>query len=136
LGFQAYLGSLCETIGSMTMRLCRNQRWLRFLEKYNLAPMKYQLEKIEIRSYPVNTSHSSVSGVLDQIFPEAGFYVHQRTGPYDLLYQEDENTRLSKKTDEIRDVLEESTTRSNNELRKIALNLQNELEDIKRRLNR
>ncbi|CAF1531783.1 unnamed protein product, partial [Adineta steineri] len=39
-------------------------------------------------------------------------------------------------SDEIKETLEESTTKTNNELRKIALDLQNELEDIKRKLTK
>ncbi len=120
-------------------------------------PMKYQLEQLEIRSYPVNISRglaaayystsatrtereqnvlSPIFGVYDQINPETGFYVHQHTVQNESLFNEDDNTRLSKKTDEIRDALEESTIRTNNDLRKIATDLQNELEDIKRQLVR
>jgi len=124
--------------------------------------MKYQLEKLEIRSNPVSIPHRTgtpnistlVTGVrrqqnmarsslssstdgFDQVHPETGFYIHRRTIKNNsLFYDDDENIRLSKKTDEIRDALDESTLRINNELRKVALDLQNELEDIKRRLIR
>ncbi len=124
--------------------------------------MKYQLDKLEIRSQPVNVPHrhntshnselgtgtrsqesifssslSSATDVLDQVHPETGFYIHYRTvGNKSVFDDGDESNRLSKKTDEIRDALDESTLRINNELRKVALDLQNELEDIKRRLIR
>ncbi len=160
MGFQAYLGGFCEIIGSTTMRLCKNEKWVDFLKRFNIAPMKYQLEKLEIRSYLVNVPHnflatyysSSVtrarreqdlvqqsslfprSDVFDQVHPETGFYVHRYTVQNDSLFNEDDSTRSLKKTDEVRDALEESAVRTNNELRKVALDLQNELEDIKRRL--
>ncbi len=161
MGFQARLSALCEAIGSITMRLSKNEKWLQFLKKINIMPMKYQLEQLEIRSYPVNISRSLAAAhyltsmtqaereqnvlhpelsptfdLFDQIHPETGFYVHQHTVQNDSLFNEDDNTRLSKKTDEIRDALEESTIRTNNDLRKIVTNLQNELEDIKRQLVR
>ncbi len=160
MGFQAYLGGFCEIIGSTTMRLCKNEKWVDFMKRFNIAPMKYQLEKLEIRSYLVNVPHnflatyysSSVtrarreqdlvqqsslfprSDVFDQVHPETGFYVHRYTVQNDSLFNEDDSTRSLKKTDEVRDALEESAVRTNNELRKVALDLQNELEDVKRRL--
>ena len=121
--------------------------------------MKYQIENLEIRSQPVNisrsliTSHYStlVTGAQteqsfvhpsllpttdghDQVYIETGFYMHRRTVQDDSIFKEDENIRLSRKTDELRDSIEESTVRTNIELRKIALDLQNESEDIKRQL--
>ncbi len=143
------------------MRLCKNEKWVHFLKRFNLVPMKYQLEKLEIRSYPVNIPHNFLAtifssavtrarceqdvvqpslfprpDVFDQVHPETGFYVHRSIVQNDSLFNEDDNTRLLKKTDEVRDALEESAVRTNNELRKVALDLQNELEDIKRRLVR
>jgi hypothetical protein len=136
------------------MRLSKNKNWIKFLRKLNLFQMKYQLEKLEIRSQPVNILRNSTLGFvgtrnqqnivhsssssINEIYPETGFYIHRRTiGDLNSLFNDDDdNNRLTKKTDEIKDTLDESTLRINNELRKIALDLQNELEDIKRRLIR
>jgi hypothetical protein len=132
-------------------------------EKLNILPVKYHLRKLEIRSSKISIQHSlnpsyfsplitqikheptlfqrSTSaastgsiGIFDEVQTETGYFYHHDTVRDDSLFNEDENTRLIKKTDEIRDAIEESGTRANIELRKIALSLQNELEDIKRRL--
>lgn len=141
LGFQAYLGALCETISLINIRLFQNEKWLNFLEKLNLIPIKYQLKKLDMRSYPVRiphhigTSQNSFNGI-DEIYPETGFYIHNKTLQNNFLFETDENTRLSNETNDLKDVLEESNIRVNNELRKAVLILQNELEDIKRQLMR
>lgn len=163
LGFQARLGGFCETVGTIIRQLAKNERLVDFWEKLNLFPLKYHLRKLEIRSYPVSipqnshtsqltpmssrsrregftfsrsisTSSSATAGLYDEVHTETGYYYHHDVTRNDSLFNEEENTRLLKKTDEIRDVVEESGARTNNELRKVALSLQNELEDIKRRL--
>ncbi|CAF1281745.1 unnamed protein product [Rotaria magnacalcarata] len=165
LGFQAHLGGLSETFGNIASRLCRNARFMNIWEKSNIFPIKYHLRKLEIRSIDINVPHSINStlfvptsprkrreatmhtqsivstsptpmGIFEQVKTETGYYYHQDITRNDSLFDEDENTRLIRKTDEIRDAVEESGIRTNNEIRKIALSLQNELEDIKRRLIR
>ncbi|CAF1307425.1 unnamed protein product [Rotaria sordida] len=94
------------------------------------------------RREPVILHHSVSSssslpaniGIFEQIQTETGYYFHQDIIRNDSLFNEEENTRLLRKTDDIRDAVEESGIRTNNEIRKVALSLQNELEDIKRRL--
>ncbi|CAF3155589.1 unnamed protein product [Rotaria socialis] len=165
LGFQAHLGGLCETFGNIMSRLCRNARYMNIWEKSNIFPIKHDLRKLEIRSIVINVPNSVNStlfapispqkrrgaamhtqsivstsptpmGIFEQIQTETGYYYHQDVTRNDSLFNEDENTRLIRKTDDIRDAVEESGIRTNNEIRKIALSLQNELEDIKRRLIR
>ncbi|CAF3890334.1 unnamed protein product [Adineta steineri] len=158
LGFQAYLGGFCETIGSITMKLSRNRKWSYLLSKTNMMLMKYQLEKLHITSDPVSIPYHSSASLsnmqiaheqnpersavmsmnerFEQVRPQTGYYVLYQTVRNTSLYHEDENMILSRKNDEIKDTLEESTTKTNNELRKIALDLQNELEDIKRKLTK
>jgi hypothetical protein len=163
LGFQARLGGFCETVGSIIRQCSKNARLMKYWEKLNLIPVKYHLRKLEIRSFKIDIPHSvnpsyfsplttstrheqglfhrssslasSASvGIFEQVQTETGYFYHHDTIRDDSLFNEEENTRLIKKTDEIRDAIEESATRANNEMRKIALSLQNELEDIKRRL--
>ena len=164
LGFQARLGGFCETVGTIIRQLSKNAQFMNFWEKLNLIPLKYHLRKLEIRYYPINIPHylnptyfsslaplarregislpqPSVSssssagvGVFEQVHTETGYYYHHDTTRDDSLFNEEENTRLLRKTEEIRDAIEESGTRTYNEMRKMALSLQNELEDIKRRL--
>ncbi|UJR32325.1 hypothetical protein I4U23_019789 [Adineta vaga] len=163
LGFQSRLGGFCETVGTIIRQLSRNVRFMSFWEKLNLIPLKYHLRKLEIRSHPINIPHNlnptylsslttltrrdglilpqSISsssapavGVFEQVHTETGYFYHHDTTRDDSLFNEEENTRLVRKTEEIRDAIEESGTRTYNEMRKMALSLQNELEDIKRRL--
>ncbi|CAF3261536.1 unnamed protein product, partial [Rotaria sp. Silwood2] len=162
LGFQARLGGFCETIGNIIRKLFKNVRLMNFWEELNLIPIKYHLRKLEIRSYVTNIPHNthptyfsplsplkrrepiifhqSISsslgniGIFEQIQTETGYYYHQDITRNDSLFNEEEHTRLVRKTDDIRDAIEESGIRTNNEMRKLALSLQNELEDIKRRL--
>lgn len=163
LGFQAHLGGFCETVGTIIRQLSKNTRLLNFWEKLNLFTLKYHLRKLEIRSYAVTIPHnlhssqltplssrsrregftfsrsissssSNTAGLFEEVHTETGYYYHHDTTRDDSLFNDEENTRLLKKTDEIRDVVEDSGARTNNELRKVALSLQNELEDIKRRL--
>jgi hypothetical protein len=133
---------------------------MNFWEKLNLIPFKYHLRQLEIRSYPINIPHTlnptylpsltrrdgvlfpqsmsssstTTMGIFEQVHTETGYFYHHDTTRDDSLFNEEENTRLIRKTDEIRDTIEESGSRTNNEMRKMALSLQNELEDIKRRL--
>ncbi|UJR20085.1 hypothetical protein I4U23_023217 [Adineta vaga] len=150
LGFQAYLGGFCETIGSITMKLCKNRKWHDFLKRIYLIRPKYHLEKLHVTSDLVNIPHristlslmiptdhfSAISRprIFEQVHPQMAFYIHCQAARNTCLSHTDETMILSKTNDEIRDTLEESVIRTNNELRKIALNLQNELEDIKRRI--
>jgi hypothetical protein len=83
-----------------------------------------------------SSSAAAAAGIFEQVHTETGYFYHHDTARNDSLFKEEENTRLLKKTDEIRDMIEESGSRTNNEMRKMALSLQNELEDIKRRLIR
>jgi len=165
LGFQAHLGGFCETSGRIIRQLSKNVRFMNFWEKLNLVPFKYNLRNLEIRSNPVNIPHnlhptyfsplipqarrenvviprsissssSTAVGIFEQVHTETGYFFHHDTARDDTLFNEEENTRLLKKTDEIRDTIEESGLRTNNEMRKMALSLQNELEDIKRKLIR
>ncbi|CAF1472108.1 unnamed protein product [Adineta steineri] len=158
LGFQAYLGGFCETIGSITIELSTNRIWRCFLSKIHMMITKYQVEKLHITSDPVNIPYygiassfniqvaheqnpeflavMSINEGFEQVRPQTGYYVHHQTVQNTSLYHEDENMILARKNDEIKDALEESTTKINNELRKIALDLQNELEDIKRKLTK
>ncbi len=124
--------------------------------------MKYHIGKLEIRSLAINIPHSlhplhftslkpqarregiihpqsessstATIGIFEQVYTETGYFYHHDTTRNDSLFNEEEHTRLLKRTDEIRDAIEESAIRTNNEMRKIALSLQNELEDIKRKL--
>ena len=148
-------------MGTIIRQLSKNARCTSFWEKLNLIPVKYHLRKLEIRYLPINIPHylsathfvaltpltrregislpqpsgsTSTSGLFEQVQTETGYYFHHDTTRDDSLFNEEENTRLVKKTDEIRDAIEESGTRTYNEMRKMALSLQNELEDIKRRL--
>lgn len=164
LGFQARLGGLCETVGTIIRQLSKNAQFMTFWEKFKLIPLKYHLQKLEIRCFPINIPHylnpshfvaltplvrregisipqpsasastSATMGLFEQVFTETGYYFHHDTTRDDSLFNEEENTRLVRKTEEIRDAIEESGTRTYNEMRKMALSLQNELEDIKRRL--
>lgn len=164
MGFQAYLGGICETIGTMMRQLSKNKSFMNFRRKLKFIPIKYDLNKLEIRSYTVNiphhlhstnqqkeheltmvsptqTSSSSSSsktsiGVFEEVNTEIGYFYYDDDDSVrdDSLFTEDENTRLLKKTDEIRDLIEESVIKANNESRKVALSLLNELQDIKRRL--
>ena len=163
LGFQAHLGGFCETVGTIIRQLSRNVRLMSFREKLNIFPLKYHLRKLVIRSHPVivpNSSHSNqavsstprsrreglgfsrsmsnasstTASLYEEVHPETGYYYHRDTTRNDSLFNDEDNRRLLKKTDEVRDAVEESGARTNNELRKVALSLQNELEDIKRRL--
>ena len=152
LGLQVYLGGFCETIGSIIMKICQNPKWHYVLKILDSMGPKYQLEKLRIISNPVDISYPiieveqneslqhplvlSMNERLQQVYPQTGFYIHHRTVRNPSLFYGEENTILLKKSDEVKDIVEESSTRTNNELRKLALNLQNELEDIKRRLNR
>ncbi|CAF3350731.1 unnamed protein product, partial [Rotaria sp. Silwood2] len=81
-----------------------------------------------------SSSSSTVIGIFEQIQTETGYYYHQNTTRDDSLFNEEQSTRFLKKIDDVRDTIEESGIRTNNEIRKIALDLQNELEDIKRKL--
>ncbi|CAF3525034.1 unnamed protein product [Rotaria sp. Silwood1] len=162
LGFQARLGGFCETIGNIIRKLARNVRLMNFWEQLNLFPLKYHLRKLEIRSYVTNIPHNihsiyfspltplrrrehilfhpSISssppniGIFEEVQTETGYYYHQDITRNNSLFNEEEHTRLLRKTDDIRDAIEETGIRTNNEIRKVALSLQNELEDIKRRL--
>ncbi|CAF0925491.1 unnamed protein product [Adineta steineri] len=163
LGFQARLGGFCETVGTIIRQLSKNVKIMNLWEKFNLIPLKYHLRKLEIRSFPINIPHnlnpsnfsqlapltrregvafpqsissssSTTMGIFEQVHTETGYFYHHDTTRDDSLFNDEENTRLIKKTDELRDAIEESGIRTNNELRKMTLSLQNELEDIKRRL--
>ena len=162
LGFQANLGAVCETIGTFTRRLSRNNRFMQFWRRLNLVPFKYHFNDLEIRfqqinivnnlnpslfsplslrggerlalPQPTSSMASSSVGLFEQVNLETGYYYHRDTTRDRSLFNEDENTRLLRRTDEIRDLVEDVNTRTNNEMRKIATGLQNELEDIKRRL--
>jgi hypothetical protein len=162
LGFQAYLGAVCEMIGTLTRRLSRNNRFMRFWRRLNLIPLKYHFNDLEIRFQQINIPHNlnpsfffpmatrkgerlalprptssvatSSAGLLEQVTTETGYYYHRDTTRDRSLFNEEESTRLLRRTDEIRDLIEDVNTRTNNELRKMATGLQSELEDIKRRL--
>ena len=162
LGFQAYVGAVCETIGTFTRRLSRNQRFIQFWRRLNLVPFKYHFNDLEIRFQQINIVNnlnpsffspittrkgerlalpqltssmaSSSVGLFEQVNTETGYYYHRDTTRNHSFFNEEGNTRLLRRTDEIRDLIEDVNTRTNNELRKIATGLQNELEDIKRRL--
>lgn len=163
LGFQARLGGLCDTFGGITQSLLRNQKFMKIWEKLKLTPVKYDLRKLEICEkdvYIPQNIHPTIfspliprirrdgvlfdqsipsastgnTGLFEKVVTETGYFHHHDTARDDTLFNEEEHKRLLKKTDEIRDTIEESGIRTNHELRKVALSLQNELEDIKRRL--
>ena len=87
-----------------------------------------------VPSQSISSSASTAVGIFEQVNTETGYYYHQDTMRDNSFFNDDENTRLLKRTDEIRDAIEESNIRTNNEMRKMALGLRNELEDVKRRL--
>ena len=82
----------------------------------------------------MSSASSTIASFYKEVYPETGYYYNRDTTRNDSLFNDEDNRRLLKKTDEVRDAVEESGARTNNELRKVALSLQNELEDIKRRL--
>lgn len=163
LGFQAYLGAFCETIGTLTRRLAHNERFLRMSHRLNILPFRYHFNDLEIRRHTVNIPHhpcpahfapltpertdrtilphsvsslsSNTVGIFDQVITETGYYYHRNTTRDHNLFIEEANVRLLKRTEELKDLIEESNSRTNNEMRKIALALQNELKDIQRRLS-
>jgi hypothetical protein len=130
---------------------------MRFSKRLNLIPFKYHFNDLEIRPQAMNLPHYlhpsfysrsgrtvlpfgrsssqiTTAGIFDQVITETGYYYQHETMRNDSYFDEHENTRLLRRTDEIRDLIEEANIRSNNELRKIAVELQTELEDVKRRL--
>ena len=162
LGFQAYVGAVCEAIGTLTRRLSRNNRLMQIWRRLNLIPIKYHFNDLEIRFQQINIPHnlnpsffapistlkgerlalpqplssmaSASVGLFEQVTTETGYYYRRDMTRDRSLFNEEESTRLLRRTDEIRDLIEEVNTRTNNELRKIATGLRSELEDIKRRL--
>ncbi|CAF1441297.1 unnamed protein product, partial [Didymodactylos carnosus] len=144
LGLQAKLGGVCETIGKTTLRLCRNATVNRINEKMVLFHTKYHLWKVEIRSTQVNMPPSVYTWSIprmngtdtgrESVHCETGYYRHTVNIRDDTLFKDNETVRLMKKTDEVKEVLEESAIRTNNELRKFALALQMEIEDMLKRL--
>jgi hypothetical protein len=101
-----------------------------------ISPLNRREGLICPQSTASSSTASTTVGIFEQVHTETGYYYHHDTTRDDSLFKEDDNTRLLKKTDEIRDAIEESGTRTNNEMRKVTSSLQNELEDIKRRLIR
>ncbi|CAF1358986.1 unnamed protein product [Rotaria sp. Silwood1] len=162
LGFQAHVGGLCETIGNIMRRFSKNARLLNFWERLTGTSVKYDLHELEIRSYIINIPHnlnrsysslvtprknrerirghrsvsssSTTIGIFEQVETETGYYYHEDTTHDDSLFKEEQSAHFLKKTDDLRDTIEETGIRSNNEIRKMASSLQKELEDIKRRL--
>jgi hypothetical protein len=100
----------------------------------SITPLSRREGLVCPQSKSSSSSSSTTVGKFEQVYTETGYFYHHDTTRDDSLFNEEDNTRLLKKTDEIRDAIEESGIRTNNEMRKVTLSLQNELEDIKRRL--
>ena len=162
LGFQAYFGAFCETIGTVIRRLSRNNRWLVFWRRVRMFPSRYHLNDLEIRCESVvisqhlnptfyspisadkqqrfvlpqwsSTASTNNVGTIEEVKTQTGYYYHDHEddGQDQNAFQDDEQNRLIRRTDEIRDLIEESTTRIHSEIRKVVVEIQDELEDIKR----
>ena len=83
---------------------------------------------------PVTTRHPRHNQNRDFVTCEIGFYRHHIDRAGEPLLQENDQVRLMRKTDELRDVFEKANARVHHELRKLTMSLQSDFDEIKRKL--
>lgn len=151
LGLQAKFGILCETCSRIVLALSKHSYFLHF---QSYASQKYYLWKLELRKSHVDLPQAlnedrSTTGTStttrrsrnesryskrDHVTCEVGYYRHHFDRAGELLLQDNEHMRLVHKVDELRDVFERANTRFHNELRKLTITLQSDLDEIKKKL--
>lgn len=162
LGFQAHLAFFCEIIGNMIRQVHLNNKFLVCWKRIQVLFSRYDMNDLEIRRQSINIFHhlnptffvplssqrddrfimpewsllsqTSNAGLLEQVDTETGFYYSDYRNTHDdrKLFQDDDQTCLLKRTDELRDLIEESNSRIHSEIKKVALSIQTELEDMKK----
>ena len=80
---------------------------------------------------PRSSKHHSAR---EYVTCEVGYYRQHIDRAGEPLLQENDHTRLMRKTDELRDVFEKANARVHHELRKLTMSLQSDFDEIKRKL--
>ncbi|CAF0993111.1 unnamed protein product [Didymodactylos carnosus] len=136
LSLQAKLGILCEIFSKIILKLSKHSTPITFSgnnesKGQSLLGFKYHLWKLELCTYDVKINDK------ETVTCEVGYYRHRSKMEKmynETLFEENDHQKWLKKTDELKECLEDSTLRTHNELRKLTVELQTDFEDIKRRL--
>ncbi|CAF0923120.1 unnamed protein product [Adineta steineri] len=159
LGLQAKFGLLCETCSRLVLALSKRSFFPRFQNRVTQIHgiKKYYLWKLELRTPRVDLPQSTIvlpyrnsnnqlqsniqssrsskhHSTREFVTCEIGYYRHHIDRAGEPLLQENDHTRLMRKTDELRDVFEKANARVHNELRKLTMSLQSDFDEIKRKL--
>lgn len=162
LGLQAKFGLLCETCSRLVLALSKRSFFPHFQNRMTQlhAIRKYHLWKLELRTTRVDLPQSTIvlpfanlgqpptpsnAGTVstrpsrhhqnrEYVTCEVGYYRHHMDRAGEPLLQENDQVRLMRKTDELRDVFEKANARIHHELRKLTMSLQSDFDEIKRKL--
>lgn len=159
LGLQAKFGLLCETCSRLVLAMAKHSFFPSFQRHVTQIHgiKKYYLWKLELRTPRVDLPQSTIvlpfrnlnnhqiqsnipsirsskHTTKEHVTCEVGYYRHHIDRAGEPLLQENDHTRLMRKTDELRDVFEKANTRIHNELRKLTLSLQSDFDEIKKNL--
>ena len=145
LVLQAKFGLLCELCSRITLSLARRTsfpsfRWYKTTQ-YELWKLDLRHQRIE--SPPMQTMterpQSSTRSAKhhsnrDEIQCETGYYRDHIDRAGHLLLDENDQIRLMRKTDELRDCFEKANARVYHELRRLIISFQSEFDEIKRKI--
>ncbi|CAF1138233.1 unnamed protein product, partial [Adineta ricciae] len=159
LGLQAKFGLLCETCSRLVLALSKRSFFPRFQNHVTQIHgiKKYYLWKLELRTprvdlpqstivLPYRNSNNQLQSTIQSarshkhhatrefVTCEVGYYRHHIDRAGEPLLQENDHTRLMRKTDELRDVFEKANARVHHELRKLTMSFQSDFDEIKRKL--
>lgn len=161
LGLQAKFGLLCETCSRLVLAMSKHSFFPCFQRRLTHVQgiKKYYLWKLELRTPRVDLPQQTIvlpfrnfnnhqiqsnlapirnskhhSSTKEYVTCEVGYYRHHIDRAGEPLLQENDHIRLMRKTDELRDVFEKANARIHNELRKLTISLQSDLDEIKRKL--
>ena len=143
LVLQAKFGLLCELCSRLVFALSK-QSCLSCI--YVRRFMNYYLWKLELRTVRVDlpvsqTDHRHASNrsskhhsPRDAVVCQTGYYRHHIDRSGQELFEDNDQKRLIRKTDELRDVFEKANAHIHHELRKLFISFQTEFDEIKRKL--
>lgn len=159
LGLQAKFGLICETCSRLVLALSkrsffprfqRGQTQIRGLKKYYLWKLELRTPRVDLPQSTIILPYRNFNNQLQSNIPsirsgrhhsprefvtcEVGYYRHHIDRAGEPLLQENDHTRLMRKTDELRDVFEKANSRVHHELRKLTMSLQSDFDEIKRKL--
>lgn len=150
LGLQAKFGWLCETCSRLVLAFSKRSLLKNFeknlsqnrpIREYFLWKLELRNPRIEIGFLNQNSSSQSSSSKTNRVFShrefvtcEIGFYRQHFDRAGEPLFEENDQLRFLRKTDELKETFEKSNARVQHELRKLTMSLQADFDEVKRKL--